>query len=215
MAKIYLVASGKGGVGKTITSLRLAALFSQDGKNTLFVDADEQASAFKLSMQREAKGATDSFTCIKLNDMEVRTEVLKLQKSFDVVVIDSGGRDTKSMRAAASIADILLTPCPPASLDVWELKGLDDLVGEVMQINTKLKAFAFLNKAEARGKDNDQTISFIKDKLQNIEYLNAPIIGRKSISSAAGMGLISNESRPKDPKAVLELNRFFNEVKKI
>ena len=216
-AIIYLVAAKKGGVGKTITALRLVVKLTQDGKRVLLVDADEQESAFKLSIQREESGATSSFTCIKLSDMAVRTEVLKLKKNYDVVVIDSGGRDTKSMRAAVSIADVLLTPCPPASLDIWEINKIDDLVYEMRDINPTIKAFAFLNKAESRGRDNQATIDYLKDKdeLREIVYLDAPVIARKSISTAAGKGLISNEDRPKDKKAIAELDRFYNEVIKL
>ena len=215
--KIYVVAAEKGGVGKTITALRLAVKFAQDKKRVLLVDADEQGSAFKLSIHREESAASPSFTCIKLSDMAVRTEVQKLQKNYDVVVIDSGGRDTKSMRAAVSIADVLLTPCPPASLDIWEISKIDKMVSEMKDINPKLKASAFLNKAEARGKDNQATINYLEDKneLHEIAYMDAPVVARKSISSAAGKGLISNETKPKDKKAIMELDRFYNEVKKI
>lgn len=214
---IYLVAAGKGGVGKTVTSVRLAVRFSQDGKKVLLVDADEQGSSSKFFLQREELCAKPTLSCINLNDMAVRTEVLKLKKKYDVIVIDSGGRDTKSMRAAASIANVLLTPCPPSSLDVWEIMKIDDIVSEVRDINPNIKAFSFLNKAESRGKDNQETINYLKDEKEFsvMRYLDAPIVARKSISTAAGKGLISNEDRPKDKKAIAELDRFYFEVKKV
>ena len=43
--KTVLVASSKGGVGKTTLSTNLAAHFARDGKNTVLVDADRQGSS--------------------------------------------------------------------------------------------------------------------------------------------------------------------------
>ena len=43
--KTVLVASSKGGVGKTTLSTNLAAHFAVDGKRTVLVDADRQGSS--------------------------------------------------------------------------------------------------------------------------------------------------------------------------
>ena len=43
--KTVLVASSKGGVGKTTLSTNLAAHFANDGKRTVLVDADRQGSS--------------------------------------------------------------------------------------------------------------------------------------------------------------------------
>ena len=40
----------------------------------------------------------------------MRTEVLELAPKYDHVIIDTGGRDTTSQRAALSVSDILLIP---------------------------------------------------------------------------------------------------------
>ncbi len=218
-SNIYVVSAQKGGVGKTVTACRIAVMFAQEGARVLLVDADDQGSAFKFSLQRESSGIYPSITCVKLSDMAVRTEVLKLKDNYDIIVIDSGGRDTKSMRAAASVADVLIAPCPPSSPDLWEVKKIDELVDEVKTINPHLKAVSFLNKAESmsKSKDNDAVIDYLKDQndIKNISYMHAPIVGRKSIATAVGKGLISNEDRPKDKKAILELERLFKEIKKI
>jgi chromosome partitioning protein len=51
MQKI-LVASSKGGCGKTTIATNLAAHFAQDGKNTVLVDADRQGSSQRWAERR-------------------------------------------------------------------------------------------------------------------------------------------------------------------
>jgi chromosome partitioning protein len=47
-----LVASSKGGAGKSTLSTNLAAYYAVDGKNTVLVDADRQGSALRWSEKR-------------------------------------------------------------------------------------------------------------------------------------------------------------------
>ncbi|HEY0178120.1 MAG TPA: ParA family protein [Dokdonella sp.] len=51
MLKI-LVASSKGGAGKTTLATNLAAYYAVDGRNTVLVDADRQASSLRWSEKR-------------------------------------------------------------------------------------------------------------------------------------------------------------------
>ena len=71
-----------------------------------------------------------SYTCIKLTGAGVRTEILAMNDKYDHIVIDAGGRDTTSQRAALSISQKLLIPCKPRSFDLWAIENVAQLVEE-------------------------------------------------------------------------------------
>ena len=61
MLKI-LVASSKGGCGKSTIATSLAAHYAQGGKNTAIVDADRQGSSFHWCQRRPDTGTRESAT---------------------------------------------------------------------------------------------------------------------------------------------------------
>lgn len=65
-----------------------------------------------------------------------------------------GGRDTSSLRAALTITDILVVPVLRASLDLWALEPLQDLIIGAREINTDLPVVTLLSAADAQGRDN-------------------------------------------------------------
>ena len=129
---IIVVGGIKGGSGKTTIATNVAVVRSVEGKRkVLLVDADEQRSASDWAEHRESMGIATPWTTVSLLGAAVRTQVLKLSKDYDDVVIDTGGRDTTSQRSALTIADIFLAPFQPRSLDVWTIGEVSSLLSEI------------------------------------------------------------------------------------
>ena len=103
---IYTIGGIKGGCGKTTLAVSLTIMLSSKGRKVLLVDADKQATATDFSQWRTESIGDTGFTSIQLADIQVRNEVLKLKSDFDDIIIDAGGRDTASQRAALVISDI-------------------------------------------------------------------------------------------------------------
>lgn len=57
------------------------------------------------------------YTAIKLTGDAIRAQMPNLKKKYDDIVIDTGGRDTRSQRAALIVADVYLVPFYPRSFD--------------------------------------------------------------------------------------------------
>jgi len=63
--RTVLVASSKGGAGKTTLATNLAAHYALDGKRTVLVDADRQHSATRWSEKRaDGSGSFEGLICL-------------------------------------------------------------------------------------------------------------------------------------------------------
>ena len=145
MSMILTVGGIKGGSGKSQMSTNLTVIRALSGKKVLLVDGDEQGSAGDWTDHREALGLKTPWTTIRLRANAVRTEVLKLAGNYDDIIIDCGGRDTASLRAALTITDTFLVPCQPKSFDIWTIDKVSNLIQEAQSLNTKLIAYCFIN----------------------------------------------------------------------
>lgn len=209
---IVVVGGIKGGSGKTTVSTNLAVLRAAQGYDVLLVDADDQETASDFTIlrnERQAGGA--GYTSIKLTGPAVRTETLRLVGKYTDIVIDVGGRDTTSQRAAISVANVLLVPFVPRSFDVWTLEKVATLVGEMRAANSKLQAYAFLNRADPRGQDNEGAAEALKETSE-LRFLDMPLGARKAFSNAAAQGMAVTELKPQDAKASEEIIALYRYV---
>ena len=115
---ILTVGGIKGGVGKSLVSTNLTVIKALDGHSVLLVDGDEQGTAGDWTDHRIGLGLETPWTTIRLKATAVRTEVLKLSNNYDDVIIDCGGRDTSSLRAALTVSDVFLVPFQPKSFSL-------------------------------------------------------------------------------------------------
>jgi len=200
---IITIGAIKGGCGKSLIATNLTALRSAQGKKILLIDGDEQGTASDWSDHRINLGIATTWTTIRLRSNAVRTEVLKLKDHYDDIIIDCGGRDTTSLRAALMVSDLFLIPFQPKSFDIWTATKVSDLVKEACLLNAKLQAYAFINCAIARGCDNDDAKKILQT-IEGITLLQETIGLRKSFSNATSEGLAVIEMKT-DKKAIEEI----------
>lgn len=195
----------KGGSGKTTVATNLAVIRAAQGADVLLIDADDQETATDFTTQRsEQRNGEAGYTSIKLTGQAVRNQTLRLKEKYQDIIIDTGGRDTSSQRAALSVADALLVPFVPRSFDIWTLEKVSELVAEMRQANPTLKAFTFINRADPRGHDNDEAANVLKETSE-LQFIETPLGSRKAFGNAAAAGLAVTELRPEDEKATEEI----------
>jgi chromosome partitioning protein len=212
---IYVFGGIKGGVGKTTVAVNFVHYLSQLKKDVLLIDADDQETATDYSSWRDSTlNGNIGYTSIKLTGDSIRSQMANLKKKYDDIIIDTGGRDTMSQRAALVVADVYLVPFYPRSFDFWTVTKVQVLVNEIKSVNPKLKVFSFLNRADLRSADNRDTASALEDA-DGMVFINQPLTNRKCYSNAAGKGLSVYELEPKDEKAIVEVNNLFKNLLKL
>lgn len=209
---ILTVGNTKGGVGKTTLAVNLAIARAMQGREVWLIDGDRQGTAQTAISIRSELGHKPDIACATYPDgPTLRSQVQLQAPKFDDIVIDAGGRDSSSLRAALVLSDVLLAPFQPRSYDVWALKDIAALVDEARSVRDGLRALAVLNCADPgeNSSDNADAAAAVAD-VPHFEYLPTAIRRRKAFANAAGAGLSVLESRPPDKKAVEELNAIVN-----
>ena len=143
MAKIFCVANQKGGVGKTTTTVNLAAGLAKVGQRVLMIDLDPQGNAtmgsgvdkrkLELSVYdvllesasiAEARAQSD-----KLKDAGCSYDILGANRELagaEVELVEVERREKRLKQAIAAVDgeyDFVLIDCPP-SLSMLTLNGL-------------------------------------------------------------------------------------------
>ena len=143
MAKIFCIANQKGGVGKTTTTVNLAAGLAKIGQRVLMVDLDPQGNA-TMGSGVDKRKLDKSIYDVLLDSAPVREARVKSDKlieagcSYDILganrelagaeleLVEAQARERRLKTALATVADdydFILIDCPP-SLSLLTLNGL-------------------------------------------------------------------------------------------
>lgn len=194
-------------------ALQLAISWARAGRDVLLVDGDAQGSAQKAVASRAKSGRQPPLACVQYADGRVlRDQVRLLTPRYSDLVIDAGGHDSTTLRAALILSDAVLIPYPPRTMDVWALADWAKLVEEARAVRDGVVALAVLNIADPGvSSDNADAMAALAD-LPQLVGLKASITRRKAFPNAAGFGLSVEETTPRDPKACEELAVLATEV---
>jgi chromosome partitioning protein len=209
---IIAIGATKGGVGKTTLAIQVAISLARSGRRVWLIDGDRQASAINAITARSEAGVSPGLAAGHFPDGKtLRAQVLQQQGMFDDIVIDVGGRDSTSLRAALVLADAIVVPFKPRSFEVWALDDTAELIEEARSQRDGLAAYALLNEADPAvlSTDNAEAEQAVRS-IPTFEYLQAPIRRRKALSSASASGLHVDElpTRSRDAKASAEIARL-------
>jgi chromosome partitioning protein len=122
---VLAIIGQKGGNGKTTTALGLAVAASLAGRAVAVIDLDPQATATNWSDRRNDEAPA-----------VVSCQVSRLEQVLDaaakqgaqLAIIDTPGKSTDALIAAAKAADFVLMPIQPQLFDIETLGSLKDVL---------------------------------------------------------------------------------------
>lgn len=128
------VANLKGGTGKTLTSMFLAAAFGRRGR-TLLVDCDPQGSALSWAESAEEDGGSLGFSVMGLPVRDVHRKLKGFEPDYEHVVLDTPPGEIPIARAALLAAEVAVIAVPPTLIDLDRVLPTVELVAEVEPLN--------------------------------------------------------------------------------
>ncbi len=210
MARVIAVVSGKGGTGKTTTSVNLAAALSDFGEDTLLIDADLQTPSVSVHLgEPEIPVTLTEF--IKGTD-KLKNAIYRTTMGFKLLPASLGavefGREIKRLKTAINkarkLADYIIIDCPPGLGKEMHLV-LQECDEVLVVTNPELPAIADGIKSIKLAERYDKTIlGVVVNKAVNQSFecppaevealLNYPIIAALPSEKAVKMALKNNKA---------------------
>jgi chromosome partitioning protein len=183
--RVITFVTQKGGSGKTALATSCAVAAEQAGHKALILDMDPQGSAEVWYQDREAKTPR----LARVASPELDTALKKARAAgFQIVMIDTPGRDDPATTAAIRVADLCVVPCRPTPAD---MKATPPTAATIKRLN---KAAAFvLTQTPVRG----FRIAEARAGLGMLGMVApVPIVSRNTHQDAYGAGLGVTEFEP-------------------
>ena len=193
MSNSIAIASGKGGVGKTTTTINLGTAMAACGANVLIIDMDPQgnlSTGMGVEKVKREKGVYNILIDnLSINDAVIKTEIPNLNlipSNEDLLGIDIelSNESDRVMRLKKALEDLnsydyILLDCPP-SLSLLTLNALVASTGALVPLQAEFYALEGLSQLL-------KTIEDIKNSVNHNLMLEGVIItmfdGRNNLSN--------------------------------
>ncbi|CCG40073.1 ParA family partition ATPase [Magnetospirillum molischianum] len=148
-ARILTIAQQKGGAGKTTIAAQLAVAYARSGRRVGLLDIDPQGSLAAWFEVRRALVGPDGggIAFVQAAGWRLATELERLRRDLDLVLIDSPPHAETEVRLAVRAADLILVPVQPSPMDLWA-------TGPTLEIarREKTPAVVVFNRTPAKSK---------------------------------------------------------------
>ena len=206
---IIVIGHHKGGTGKSTFAVNLAVELQRRGDSVLLLDADPTIKTTTLFAADREEAELPPITAIQKNG-NLHQALVDFSSRYDHVLVDVPGKDSREMRTALAVADVLLSPTRATQADLDAAEGLMGTVMEARDFNPDLKVLVVINFAA--------THSFARDRQDAQGYLASfpevtlatTMLHQRKIYAelAGGRGVVELG----DPKAKAEIQLLTQEV---
>ena len=190
---IVSICNEKGGSGKSTLATNIA--INQGivkGEPLLLVDTDPQKSIATFLNIRNEENHTKAFDFAYKYGEELKV-FLQDNKTKRDIVIDTGGRDSREMRIAIALSDIVIIPTIPSQFDVSVLDKMVNIIKMAKEQNTNLQTYIVINRASTNpflAKKVESLKNFIKEIQEDyIKLAETIIFERERYKIATQLGL--------------------------
>ncbi|EAK9994729.1 ParA family protein [Campylobacter lari] len=217
---IISICNEKGGSGKSTLAVNLSSRLAEDGSKVLLFDSDPQRSIEVFINIRNSSNLEQNFK--HSFDISLLKSGLKneLDKKYNIIVIDTGGRDSREMRKAMLLSDVVIIPTIASQYDVSVLDYMLNIYKEVKAINKNILLIILINRVSPNPfliKELNNLIDYIHEKketncLDDVFLLESVLYERQAYKRAVIEGKSISEFCDKNDKALIDFEKFYQEV---
>lgn len=206
-----LIASRKGGSGKTTLAVHMAALASKPKAPALLIDADPQGSA-KFWWDRREHAEFPLLAVAPAGGVRPIIEAAKRDR-VSTVIIDSPPHDTQGIASLMRLSDLVVIPTRPGPLDLAA-------VASTIEIAKAVKTpFVVLINAAPPWREEGVEPSIIAEARAVLKDLGAPTLScyvaqRADLSHSLITGSAVHEFAP-ESRAADEIGRAWGVIQRI
>ncbi|MEO6104215.1 MAG: ParA family protein [Pseudoxanthomonas sp.] len=157
--KTILVASSKGGAGKTTLATNLAAHFALEGKRTVLVDADPQHSSSRWAERRAGMESA----VLPIDGSRKRAWPSTMPEDAERVVIDApAGSMAEDLQHFIEHADAIVVPVLPSALDIEATVGFLNSLSKIPRVHKrKLPVGLVVNRSKPWTNTSQQAVEML------------------------------------------------------
>jgi chromosome partitioning protein len=201
-AKVVTIAQQKGGAGKTTIAAQLAVVYARAGRRVGLVDIDPQGSLGQWFHVRQSLVDPNGggITLTQAAGWRLSTELDRIRRDVDLVMIDSPPHAETEVRIAVRAADLILVPMQPSPMDLWATQPTLDMARK-----EKSPAVMVFNRTPPRGK----LVDAVRRKIREAEMpVTATVLGNRVAFAASmmeGKGVVETNPRHTAAKEIKAL----------
>ena len=211
---IITIGSHKGGTGKSTLAVNLAAIYQRAGHRVTVIEADPSVyTSSTWAARREEHDDLAPVTVLrKTGRLNVTLEGLK--RVYDLVLVDTAGKDSLELRTAALVSDVLVIPTNADNPDLDSASEFLARMDEARIINPALKMLVVITRAptHAKSKHREATIAALEDNPEDFALADAVIFNRRIYPDALKEGRGVVEQRARTEQASEEMQALASEI---
>lgn len=213
---IIVVGNHKGGTSKSTLAVNLAVEYQHKGRKVIILETDPTVSTASQWAADRENTTQEPITTVRKTGRPGST-IDDLAAAYDIVIIDTAGKDSTELRSAAHRADLLLVPTSTTVADLDATRIFLSWMDEARDMNPALKMLVVISKAPTWWHSNhvETATAALAEIPKEIEFdLADTVIHHRNVYAQAlseGLSVVEYDN----PKAKAEIQLLTQEITRL